>query len=236
MPLYGGAMRIILTSETSIRLVPEPGPMTIEARSVEQQYSPFHMLGSSLAFCTFSVMYSWATHVKLSVDDLSIDVSWEFAEDPHRVGRMDMTFDWPSLPAKRVNAAKRAAELCTVHATLHHPPTVTVRSSTEVGTDAGVAASTPSNQVDQMPDSREHAHEHTHADGTRHSHPHTHDAEHAHGHDREAAPAERGAAVRRGTDEGEGPADLPPSPTQQGDGQEAGTARPADRQSASEAR
>ena len=124
-------MKIILTSENSIRLVPEPGPMTIEAQSLEQQYSPFHMLGSSLAFCTFSVMFSWATHVKIPVDDLTLDVSWEFGEDPHRVAAIALSFDWPGLPDKRLNAAKRAAELCTIHATLMHPPTVTISATTE---------------------------------------------------------------------------------------------------------
>lgn len=136
-------MKIILTSENSVRLIPEAGPMTIEARSAEQQYSPFHMLGSSLAFCTFSVMYSWATHVKIPVDDLTLDVSWEFADDPQRVGRIDMRFDWPSLPPTRIRAARRAAELCTIHATLTHPPTINVFAAGEAGEagEAGVATS-----------------------------------------------------------------------------------------------
>src|SRR5687768_5496322 len=42
-------VKIILLSDEAIRLEPEPGPMTIEAQDVEQQYSPFHMLASSLA-------------------------------------------------------------------------------------------------------------------------------------------------------------------------------------------
>jgi uncharacterized OsmC-like protein len=124
-------VKITLLAEDAIRLDPEPGPLTIEAESVEQQYSPFHMLGSSLAMCTFSVLYAWATHAKLSVDDLTIEVRWAFAEKPHRVGEMNLTFTWPSLPASRVNAAKRACELCTIHATLHSPPTVTVASAAD---------------------------------------------------------------------------------------------------------
>lgn len=127
-------MKIILTSEESVRLVPEPGPMTIEAQSAEQQYSPFHMLGSSLAYCTWSVLYSWATHAKLHADDLVIDVAWTFAEDPYRVGEIRLSFEWPSLPANRLRAAQRAAELCTVHATLTHPPTIAI---------AGAGAGTP---------------------------------------------------------------------------------------------
>ena len=124
-------MKIILTSEDSIRLIPEPGPMTIEAPSADDQYSPFHMLASSMAYCTFSVMYSWATHTKQSADDLVIDVSWKFSEDePKRVSDIAVTYRWPSLPEKKRDAARRAAELCTVHATLMHPPAIDIRSAT----------------------------------------------------------------------------------------------------------
>ena len=123
-------MKIILTSEDSIRLVPEPGPMTIEAASADEQYSPFHMLGSSLAYCTFSVMYSWATHTKQSVDDLVLDVSWTFSTDePKRVASMKLTYEWPGLPEKKREAARRVAELCTVHATLMHPPSIEISAA-----------------------------------------------------------------------------------------------------------
>ena len=124
-------MKLILTSEDSIRLIPEPGPMTIEAPSADEQYSPFHMLGSSMAYCTFSVMYSWATHTKQSADDLVIDVSWKFSEDePKRVANITLTYTWPSLPAKKREAARRVAELCTIHATLTRPPAIDIRSAT----------------------------------------------------------------------------------------------------------
>jgi uncharacterized OsmC-like protein len=119
-------MKIILLSEDAIRLEPIPGPMTIEAVAADQSYSPFHMLASGLATCTFSVMHAWATHAGLSIDDLAVEVRWTFAEDPHRVDKMNVTFEWPSLPSKRYAAARRVAEMCTIHATLHHPPEITV--------------------------------------------------------------------------------------------------------------
>jgi uncharacterized OsmC-like protein len=125
-------MKITLLADDVIRLDPVPGPMTIEAESAEMQYSPFHMLASGLASCTFSVLHSWATHAKVPVDDLSIEVHWQFADDPHRVSDMAVIFDWPSLPATRLAAAKRVAELCTVHATLSHPPTIEILSAGEV--------------------------------------------------------------------------------------------------------
>jgi uncharacterized OsmC-like protein len=119
-------MKLTLLDENAIRLEPVAGPMNIEALSAEQSYSPFHMLASGLATCTFSVLHSWASHAKISADDLTIDVKWAFAENPHRVGSLDVTFHWPSLPPNRLEAAKRVAEMCTIHATLHHPPSITI--------------------------------------------------------------------------------------------------------------
>jgi len=119
-------MKITLLSDDRIRLDGRAGPLSVEADSAEMQYSPFHMLASGLATCTYSVVASWATHARLPVDDLSIEVGWTFAEDPHRVGSMDVDLVWPSLPAERRNAAVRAAGLCTVKKSFEMPPQVAV--------------------------------------------------------------------------------------------------------------
>ena len=113
-------MKITLLSDDSIRYEAAPGLLTIDADSAERQYSPFHMLGSSLAVCTFSVLASWATHANIPFDDLLIDVSWTFAEKPHRLDTVKLAFTWKSLPPNRLEAAKRAAALCPIHATLSH--------------------------------------------------------------------------------------------------------------------
>lgn len=117
-------MKIALTSEDSIRLEPTPGPLTIEAESHDQQYSPFHMLASGLAVCTYSVLESWSSHAGLDASDLAIEVRWSFAERPHRIGAMEVRFHWPSLPEDRRTVALRAAELCPIHKTLGVPPTL----------------------------------------------------------------------------------------------------------------
>jgi uncharacterized OsmC-like protein len=127
-------MKITLLSDDSIRLDPIPGALTIEASSADMSYSPFHMLASGLATCTFSVLYSWATHAKIPIDDLTLEVRWRFGEDPHRVSDLELTFDWPSLPTNRVAAAKRVSEMCTIHATLMHPPRITIAAATEAPT------------------------------------------------------------------------------------------------------
>jgi uncharacterized OsmC-like protein len=122
-------MKLTLVSEEAIRYEAAPGMLTVDADTEERQFSPFHMLGGSLAVCTFSVLASWATHAKIPFDDLVIDVTWTFAEKPHRVGTRTLTFQWKSLPATRLEAAKRAAALCPVHTTLHHATEVTIDGS-----------------------------------------------------------------------------------------------------------
>lgn len=119
-------MKITLLSDDRIRLDGRAGPLSVEADSAEMSYSPFHMLASGLATCTYSVLASWGTHARLSVDDLAIEVGWKFVEEPHRVGSMDVDVLWPSLPPERRNAAIRAAGLCTIKKTLEMPPTVAV--------------------------------------------------------------------------------------------------------------
>jgi uncharacterized OsmC-like protein len=121
-------MKITLTGEESLRLEATSGPMTIEAPTPDVQYSPFHMLGSSLGACTLTVLHSWASHKNLAVDDLRVDVKWRFIEGQHRVGSMKVQLLWPSLPAELWPRAIRAANLCGIHNTLTHPPEITVEA------------------------------------------------------------------------------------------------------------
>lgn len=123
-------MKIVLTGEDAIRLEPVPGPLTIEAADADTQYSPFHMLASALAVCTYSVLASWGSHADIPADDLSIAVGWSFAEKPHRVGQIRMDLTWPSLPADRTEVARRAALLCPIHATLSHAPAIAITAGT----------------------------------------------------------------------------------------------------------
>ena len=122
-------MKITLLSDESIRLEPTTGQLTVEAESADQEYSPYQMLASGLAVCTFGVLQSWASNAGVSADDLVIDVSWAFAENPHRVGSMELSYQWPSLPADRQKVAQRVAELCPVHKTLMQSPAMTIRQA-----------------------------------------------------------------------------------------------------------
>ena len=127
-------MKITLLDETRIRYEPTPGALTVDAPAPDRPFTPFQMVASGLAACTYAIMASWGEHADLRADDLTLEVSWAFEEKPHRVGGIDLTFVWPSLPAARLEAAKRVAAMCPVHVTLEHPPTMTI---------AGIAGSAP---------------------------------------------------------------------------------------------
>ena len=122
-------MKITLTGEESLRLEPTSGQLTIEAPTPDVQYSPFHMLGSALGGCTLFVLQSWASNKNLGVNDLKVDVSWDFVEGQHRVGSMKVQLVWPSLSAELWPRAIRVANLCGIHNTLTHPPQITVEAA-----------------------------------------------------------------------------------------------------------
>jgi uncharacterized OsmC-like protein len=117
-------LKIMLLSEDRLRVQGGAGPLSVEADSAEMTYSPGHMLASSLAVCTYSILQSWATNADLPAADLAVEVGFEYVEKPHRIGKMEVALDWPSLPAERREAARRAAGLCPIHRTLHAPPEV----------------------------------------------------------------------------------------------------------------
>lgn len=122
-------MKLTLLSDTALRLEPGGTTLTIESLSPDQDFSPFHMMAGALAHCAFSVLFVWAGQAGLTTSDLTLEVAWSFADNPPRVGAYELRFAWPSLPAARFEAAKRVIEACTVHATLRHPPRITVEGT-----------------------------------------------------------------------------------------------------------
>lgn len=126
-------MKITLTGEESLRVEGTPGVLTIEAPTADTSYSPFHMLGSAMGMCTFSVLQSWASNKNISADDLKVDVSWSFAQGQHRLEAMKVILDWPTLSPELWPRAIRAASLCGIHNTLTHSPEISVEA---VGADS----------------------------------------------------------------------------------------------------
>ena len=120
-------MQLSITGHTSIVLTIHDGPLdvTIDTDDAEVGFSPLHMLAGALATCTAAVLSSYADTAHLHIHGAKITVDWDYVEQPHRVGAYRMSIAWPDeLSEGRRKALLRAAEQCTVHATLQHPPTI----------------------------------------------------------------------------------------------------------------
>lgn len=122
-------MKVLLHDESDLTLtnLDEPGMEVEVDPGAHAHYSALQMFAASLGLCTASVLSAYGERFDTTTDDLSVRVSWTYAEDPYRVDDIDMRIEWPSLPDSRVEAAQRAAAKCTIHNTLHHPPNVDTR-------------------------------------------------------------------------------------------------------------
>lgn len=86
-----------------------------------EEFGPLQMLAASLALCTASVLFDYAATAQFHLHGLAIDVRWDYAEQPYRIGNMQLTLEvGPEIPPQRQKALLRAAEHCTVHNTLRH--------------------------------------------------------------------------------------------------------------------
>jgi putative redox protein len=122
-------MRLILADEHRIQLKALDDP-EFELEAVGGvSFSPLHMLAGSLGTCTAAVLTGWARQAELGTSGLELQVTWDYVDDPYRVGRFEVDIHWPELPEERRAAALRAAEHCTVEQTLRHPPRIETRVS-----------------------------------------------------------------------------------------------------------
>lgn len=103
----------------------EPG-MHMHGDAEGEGFGALQMFAASLVLCTAAVLDGYARGVlKKDVRNLSLRARWQYAEDPYRVGRIDVSIRWPDVPDNRLEAVKRAVKSCTVHRTLEHPPEIT---------------------------------------------------------------------------------------------------------------
>ncbi len=121
-------MRVILHTDTSLTLGEFDQPdFVVEAERDDVHYSALPMFATSLALCTFAVVAEYAKRFDADTGDMEIDVDWEYVPDPYRIGSIDLVIRWPEVPEERLQAVERAAKMCTIHNTLHHPPQIATR-------------------------------------------------------------------------------------------------------------
>ncbi len=94
----------------------EPG-MNVNTEG-DAHFGALQMFATSLASCTYAVLASYGERIDVGADGLSMRITWRYVEKPFRVGEINMDIRWPGLPESRLDAAQRAAAMCTLHNTL----------------------------------------------------------------------------------------------------------------------
>jgi uncharacterized OsmC-like protein len=117
-------MKVLLHSEEELTLgdFGAPGLQVEVDEGVHAHYSALQMFAVSLGLCTASVLMGYGDMLQVSTRQLTVRLQWRVVEKPRRVDDLRMDIRWPELPESRLEAARRAAEQCTLHNTLHHPP------------------------------------------------------------------------------------------------------------------
>ena len=93
----------------------------------DQGMTPIELLVASLASC---VAYYASVYLKRRIKNLNkfeVRSSWQYLEDPHRIGSINLTVISPSeLTKPEINGLIRSVDHCTIKNTLKYGPNVKI--------------------------------------------------------------------------------------------------------------
>jgi putative redox protein len=98
----------------------------VEDGGVDSAPTPTELFLASLAACVAFYAERFLRRHNLGTEGLRVGCTYAWAENPHRVGEIELTVDAPGVPAAKREAFTRVIEHCTVHNTLAHPPEVRI--------------------------------------------------------------------------------------------------------------
>ena len=102
---------------------------SVEKGGTDAGFTPPELFAASLAGCIGHYVAAYCNKAGLSADGLKTLCDWHMAEDPYRIGNLDVRVVLPGLPEKRRKAVERVAESCLLHATLLHSPVININVS-----------------------------------------------------------------------------------------------------------
>jgi uncharacterized OsmC-like protein len=90
--------------------------------------SPVELFVGSLAGCVGYFVARYCARHNIPCEGFAIDVGWSMAEQPHRVGSVELRLRLPApLTPPQQERLLKVAHGCTVHQSLAIPPTVAIR-------------------------------------------------------------------------------------------------------------
>jgi uncharacterized OsmC-like protein len=86
------------------------------------------LLMASLGSCIGSVLVYYAGRHDINLEGMKIDLTWELAEKPHRIGKINVAVSFArEFSAEQTATLERVANTCLIHNTLAHPPVINLQ-------------------------------------------------------------------------------------------------------------
>lgn len=126
---YKGGARFDVASGHHTVVTDQP----VEDGGGDAGMSPVELFVGSLASCVGYFVVRYCTRHQIPCEGFSVDADWSYAEQPHRVGAVEIKLNLPAdlTPEQREKLLK-VAHGCTVHQSLAVPPKVEIELVTPV--------------------------------------------------------------------------------------------------------
>lgn len=120
---YHGGTRYDITSGKHRVVTDQPA----EDGGQDAGMSPVELFVGSVASCVAYFVGQFCARHNISRDGLSIEADWDMAENPHRVGRIDVIIHLPHRIAVELkDRLLKVAHGCTVHQSIASALTITI--------------------------------------------------------------------------------------------------------------
>lgn len=118
--VYEGNLRTVCTHLKSGTVIETDAPPDNQGKG--ERFSPSDLVATSLASCMLTIMGIKARDMELNIAGIKVDVEKIMANDPRRIGGINLTFHFPdnmSLTEKERTILERAAHTCPVIYSIH---------------------------------------------------------------------------------------------------------------------
>lgn len=121
---YKRGSRFDVTSGTHTLVTDQP----VKDGGNDAGMSPVELFVGSLASCIGYFVGRYCARHQIPCKGFTIDVDWSYAEQPHRVGAVELRVNLPSdLTPEQRETLLKVAHGCTVHQSLSIPPIVDIQ-------------------------------------------------------------------------------------------------------------
>jgi uncharacterized OsmC-like protein len=120
---FKGGSRFDITSRRHTLVTDQP----VQDGGEDAGISPVELFVGSLASCVAYFVGRYCARHKIACEGFTVDADWSYAEQPHRVGAVDMRIHLPAaVTVEQQERLLKVAHGCTVHQSIAVPPSVTI--------------------------------------------------------------------------------------------------------------